>query len=61
MDSPGLLAQVQEKTRALLNGYLQHPLVTDRVQEYIIAPGLGNRAGICGALALGMEAAKAGQ
>ncbi len=61
MDSPGLLAQVQEKTRALLNGYLQHPLITDPVQEYIIAPGLGNRAGICGALALGMEAAKAGQ
>jgi fructokinase len=58
MDSPGLLGQVQEKTRALLNGYLQHPLITDRVQEYITAPGLGSHAGICGALALGMEAAK---
>ncbi|HEX2749391.1 MAG TPA: ROK family protein [Verrucomicrobiales bacterium] len=58
MDSPGLLGQVQEKTRALLNGYLQHPLITDRVQKYITAPGLSSHAGICGALALGMEAAK---
>jgi fructokinase len=60
MDSPGLLAQVQEKTRNLLNGYLQHPAITAKIESYITAPGLGSRAGICGALALGMEAARAG-
>lgn len=53
MDVPGLLAIVQQKTPALLNGYLQHPLITERVGEYITAPGLGSRAGILGALALG--------
>ena len=51
MEVPGLLPMVQQKTRALLNGYLQHPLITEG--EYITAPGLGSRAGILGALALG--------
>ena len=53
MDVPGLLPRVQEKTRALLAGYLQHPLLTDLPHEYIVAPGLGDRAGILGSLALG--------
>jgi fructokinase len=53
MDVPGLLARVQQKTRKLLAGYLQHPLITERVEEFITAPGLTNRAGILGALALG--------
>jgi fructokinase len=52
MDSPWLLPRVQELTRALLNGYLQHPRITDRVHEFITAPALGSRAGILGALAL---------
>ena len=51
MDVPGLLAMVQKKTRALLNGYLQHPLITEG--EYITAPGLGTHSGLLGALALG--------
>jgi fructokinase len=51
MDMPGLLTKVQQKTRSLLAGYLQHPSITS--DEFITAPGLGNRAGILGALALG--------
>jgi fructokinase len=51
MDVPGLLTKVQQKTRTLLAGYLQHPSITSG--EFITAPGLGNRAGILGALALG--------
>lgn len=53
MDAPGLLEKVREKTRALLNGYLQHPRITEACGDYIVAPGLGNEAGIQGALALG--------
>ena len=53
MDVPGLLTNVQQKTRTFLNGYLQHPLIADRTGEWIVAPGLGNRAGILGSLALG--------
>lgn len=55
MDSPGLLAKVQAKTRSLLNGYLQHPNITEHMEAFITAPGLGSRAGILGALALGRE------
>ncbi len=53
MDVPGLLARVQQKTRALLAGYLQHLLITGRPEAFITAPGLGSRAGILGSLALG--------
>jgi len=54
MESGILLPMVQEKARALLNGYLAHPRITERIEAFITAPGLGNRAGILGALALGM-------
>ena len=47
MDHPGLIDRVREKTLALLNGYLPEPRIS--------LPGLGSRAGLCGALALGLE------
>ncbi len=53
MDGPGLLTMVQQKFRGLLNGYLQHPLITGRTDDYVTVPGLGPRSGILGALALG--------
>lgn len=52
MDQPGLLETVQIKTRLLLNGYLQHPRITEPASEFITAPGLGARSGICGAMAM---------
>lgn len=55
MDVPGLLEKVRTKTRRLLAGYLQHSLITVG-DEWITAPGLGNRAGILGSLALGFSA-----
>jgi len=57
MEAPGLLAKVQQKSATRLNGYLQHPAITQRMAEFITAPGLGNRAGILGSLALGMARA----
>ena len=49
LDHPGLIDRVREKALALLNGYLPEPRIT--------IPGLGNRAGLCGALALGLARA----
>ena len=54
MEAPGLLENVSRKTRALLHGYLQHPRITDDAGGFIVAPGLGNRSGILGALAMGL-------
>ena len=51
MEVTGLLRQVRAKTRALLAGYLQHSVIAS--DGWIVPPGLGNRSGILGALALG--------
>jgi len=45
---PLIRKQVQE----MLNGYLNSPMIKDRIDEYIVAPGLGDEPGIKGALRL---------
>ena len=36
-----------------LNGYIQKDeITTDAIKDYVVAPGLGDNAGVCGALAL---------
>ena len=54
---PGLLDAVRERTLALLNGYLAVPAITEAVDRYVVAPGLGDRAGVLGAIALAQRAA----
>lgn len=56
MDVPGLLPKVREKTVQYLNGYVQHPAITERIEQYIVPPALGNKAGVLGAIALGLQA-----
>jgi fructokinase len=48
--SPKIRAEVHH----LLAGYVQHPSVLYHLDDYIVPPGLGKRAGIMGALALAM-------
>jgi len=52
MEQPRLRPLVREQTRALLNGYIHTPEILDRIDQYIVAPGLGQQAGVLGALAL---------
>lgn len=47
-----LLKKIQQKTRSLLNGYVQSSAILENIQDYIVPPGLGNRSGVMGALAL---------
>jgi fructokinase len=51
-----LLHSVQQKTVAVLNGYVRSPAILENIQSYIVPPGLGNRAGVAGAIALAQQA-----
>ena len=58
----GVMAQeqlfplIRAKVVALLNGYFQVAEVTERIDEYIVPPALGGRAGVLGAIALAQRA-----
>lgn len=51
MEQPQLFPLVRQKVRKYLNGYIQAPAVLEQVEQYIVSPGLGNRAGVLGAFA----------
>jgi fructokinase len=52
MDRPGLLPAVRARLVELDAGYLPTPLLDERVDEYLVAPALGDDAGVLGAIAL---------
>ena len=47
-----LLSLICKNVQSILNGYVQSPAITQNINEYIVPPGLGGRAGMLGALAL---------
>lgn len=55
MDQRGLFPKIQARVQALLNGYVVHPSVQKEIARYIVPPGLGNDAGLLGAVALAQE------
>jgi len=52
MKVPGLLDGVRKTVKALLNNYVNAPAISDKIDEYIVTPGLGDLAGVLGAIAL---------
>lgn len=61
MSAPDLLPRVRTVLRERLGGYVAHPTFTDadRLADYVVAPRLGARAGVLGALALAHGARRA--
>jgi fructokinase len=55
MRQEGLLGRIREEVRSLLAGYVRASAVTEAIESYIVEPGLGERAGVLGALALAQE------
>ncbi len=51
-----LLPKIQQKTKRLINGYIQSPVILEHIETYIVNPGLGNRSGMLGAIALAEQA-----
>jgi fructokinase len=54
--APGLLAAVREKLSMLLNDYAAFPSTTPDMNDFLVPPGLGDRSGVLGALALAIKA-----
>jgi fructokinase len=57
MKQPSLLPLVRARTRELLAGYVGAPELSDGLDEYIVGPALGDRAGVLGAIELARLAA----
>ncbi len=56
MEQRQLFPLIRARVQELLNNYLQLPAILERIDEYIVPPGLGNRAGVLGAIALAQDA-----
>ena len=56
IQQPRLIPLIREKTRTALNGYVQSPAILEAIDTYIVPPGLGNRAGVLGAIAIAQQA-----
>jgi len=57
MNQARLLGPIRRRTRHWLGGYINRDGVLSDDSGYIVTPGLGNRAGVLGALALAIDSA----
>jgi fructokinase len=55
MEQPQIFPLLHRKLQHSLNGYVQSPAILEQIETYIVPPALGNRAGVLGAIALGLE------
>lgn len=56
MSQAHLFPMVRQQVQTLLNRYVQHKTILQAIDTYIVPPGLGNQAGVLGAMALGETA-----
>lgn len=55
MQQQQLFPLVRREVRELLGGYIQATMIMEQIDNYIVPPGLGNRAGVLGAIALAQQ------
>ena len=49
-----LFERIRTKVSSILNGYLNHKMLLECLDQYIVPPALGKRSGVLGAMALAM-------
>jgi len=54
MHQEQLLPLIHEEVKRNLNGYVQHDMILKHIDQYIITPGLGDNAGLSGAVGIGL-------
>jgi fructokinase len=55
MEQHHLFPRIRANVQAYLNSYVRSPALFEEIDEYIVPPGLGKRAGVMGALALARQ------
>lgn len=55
MQQTHLFPLVRKNVQTLLNNYVLSPQITIQIDDYIVPPALGNRAGVLGGLALALQ------
>ncbi len=58
MHQDHLFPLIRQEVNRLLNGYIQLPLIMKKIEQYIVPPGLGDLAGVLGAIALARQKAE---
>lgn len=58
MEQRHLFGMIRKRVQEILNGYVQAPAIMEDIDNYIVPPGLGNRAGVLGAIALAQQASE---
>ncbi len=56
MSQTGMFPLIRKETLQMLNGYVQSPRILNEMDAYIVAPGLGSKAGILGCVAMAKQA-----
>ncbi|QNK55069.1 ROK family protein [Paenibacillus sp. PAMC21692] len=56
MHQKHLLPLIRQEVQRNLNGYVQVDAIINDINNYVVSPGLGDNAALCGSLALGVEA-----
>lgn len=53
-----ILPMIHVQVKKLLNGYINKKELLEEIDNYIVLPKLGDNAGLCGAIALGLDSLK---
>lgn len=56
MQQSHLFPLIRRKVLTLLNNYVQHDTILEKIDTFIVPPKLGNQAGVLGAIALAIQA-----
>jgi fructokinase len=59
MERPALLGAVRAELSRLIGGYLDRPQLDGNLVDFLVAPELGDEAGVLGAIALARDALEA--